>query len=116
LNKTEEAIRNYIHAIEINPRYAEAYYNNGNALFALKKTEEAIRNYDKVIEINPQYLDAFSTKGLALLSLNKKEEEIRNIEKALEYSGVTAEEYAFSKNVCIRKFYKFLTNKFLRYL
>ena len=45
LGKKTEALEHFQKAININPNYAEAYSNLGNALGELGKFEEAIKNY-----------------------------------------------------------------------
>jgi tetratricopeptide (TPR) repeat protein len=58
------AIRAYDEAIRINPEYAGAYYNKGNALSDLGRKDEAIRAYDEAIRINPEYAEVWFNKGL----------------------------------------------------
>ena len=45
----------YRKAIKIDPNYAYAYNNLGNALDDIGKKEEAIENYRKAIKIDPNY-------------------------------------------------------------
>ena len=45
-------------AIKINPDYADAHYNLGNALFAERKIEEAISHYKMAIKLNPDFAAA----------------------------------------------------------
>ena len=47
----EEAIEAYNKAIEINPQYAKAWYNKGNALDELGKHEESLKALDKAKEL-----------------------------------------------------------------
>ena len=56
-------------AIKINPNFAEAYNEQGNALNELKKLEEAIVSYNNAININPEYTDAHYNKGLVFHEL-----------------------------------------------
>jgi len=51
---SEIAIKIYDKAIELNPNFAEAYYNRGNAYSDLKQYERAIEDYNKAIELNPE--------------------------------------------------------------
>jgi len=66
LEKQEEAIEAYNKAIEINPKYADAWYNKGVTLVQLERQEEAIKAFDKAIEIYPKYAGAWNNKGVAL--------------------------------------------------
>jgi tetratricopeptide (TPR) repeat protein len=79
LNKSDEAIKAYDKAIEINPNDSDVWYNKGLALDSLNKSDEAIKAYDKAIEINPQYSLAWYNKGRALYKLNKFDEAIKSI-------------------------------------
>jgi len=84
LGDNQEAIACYDKAIEINPYYADAFYNKGMALSATSKFTEAITSFDKAIEINPYYADAFYNKGMALSATSKFTEAIFSYEKTLE--------------------------------
>ena len=62
MGRDEDAIKDFTKAIEINPLFAEAYYNRGKyndkyllgvSLDNLGRKEEAIKDYIKAIEINP---------------------------------------------------------------
>ena len=83
-SKFTEAITSFDKAIEINPYYADAFYNKGMALSATSKFTEAITSFDKAIEINPYYADAFYNKGMALSATSKFTEAIFSYEKTLE--------------------------------
>ena len=60
---------------DLNPNFAEAYNEQGNALNELKKLEEAIKSYNNAININPKYADAYYNKGLVFHELKKLESE-----------------------------------------
>ena len=64
LGRKEDAINNFTKAIEINPQFAEAFFNIGILYYKyfigislndLGRKEDAIKDYTKAIEINPQY-------------------------------------------------------------
>ena len=71
-------------AIKINPNFAEAYNEQGNALNELKKLEEAIKSYNNAININPKYADAYYNKALVLHELRKLEPAVENYDKAIK--------------------------------
>ena len=50
LEKFEESVGDYKEAIELDPKYLEAYIHQGNSAFFSKKYEDAIATYTKVIE------------------------------------------------------------------
>ena len=54
----DEAIACYRKAIELDPKYAEAHYNLGNALKHKGQLDEAIACYKKAIELDPKFAAA----------------------------------------------------------
>ncbi len=71
-------------AIEINPNFAEAYMEKGNALNGIKKFDSAIKNYEKAIKINPNYSHAYYNKGLVFHELKKIKDAEENYSKAIK--------------------------------
>jgi len=53
-------------AIQLDPNFATAYVNKGNALWGLKRYEEALAAYEQAIQLAPKYAPAHSGKGLVL--------------------------------------------------
>lgn len=70
-------------AIEINPLYAEVYYNWGLALCKQKDFEKAIEKFDTATEIKPM-ADAYYMWGFALRDQEKYKEAIGNFQKFLD--------------------------------
>ena len=76
-----EASEEYKAATELNPKYSDAYYNWGNALYDLAKTKsgseaeelykEACKKYDKAITYKQDYHEAYYNWGVALMKLAK---------------------------------------------
>ena len=62
----DEAIGQFQKALEINPNYAEAHNNLGNALLQKGQVDEAMAQYQKALEINPNYAEAHNNLGDAL--------------------------------------------------
>ena len=59
--KFEEAIEAYNKALAINPDYADAYCNMGNALADQGKLEEAIEALQKALSLNPDNAEVTTT-------------------------------------------------------
>lgn len=53
LDRTDEALDCYDKALNINPRYADAWYNKGTALYNLGRADEAILAFQKFVEFAP---------------------------------------------------------------
>ncbi len=78
------AIDDYTKAIEIDPKYVDAYNNRGNARSTLGDKQGAIADYNKAIELNPTYARAYSNRGLARADLGDKQAAIVDYNKAIE--------------------------------
>ncbi len=74
----DEAIRCYDKLLELDPRYAVAWYNKGNSLDALGRDEEAIRCYDKALEVDPRIALAWYGKGIAQSKLGRSQDAVRS--------------------------------------
>ena len=61
----DKAIAEYNEAIELDPKYADAYFNRGNANYNKGQYDQAIDDYTKAIEINPGFAEAYANRGLA---------------------------------------------------
>ena len=62
--KNQEALEAFTKAIELNPKYAEAYNNRGIAHLKLGNYQQAIRDYDKAIKLDPKNAMAYSKSDL----------------------------------------------------
>ena len=82
--KFDKAIISWQKAIDINPKYIEAFNGLGNAYIKLKKMEHAIQSFEKAIKINPNYFEAYSNLGSALLKLKKYKDAIVKFEEAIK--------------------------------
>jgi tetratricopeptide (TPR) repeat protein len=56
-------LESYDEAIEIDPYYADSWYNKGNSLEELGRYDDAIRCYDKAIDLDPTNANAWYSKG-----------------------------------------------------
>ena len=59
----EKAIDAFTRDIELNPQYAEAYYNRGLAYGNLGQDQRAVDDFDEAIRLNPQYAEAYLTSA-----------------------------------------------------
>ena len=78
------AIQLYSEALEINPNFAEAYTNRGNAYGKLRQYKPAIQDFNKSIEINPNFDRAYYNRGLVHDELGQTERAIQDYSKAIE--------------------------------
>ncbi len=90
----DRAIALFSKALEINPRYAEAYNNRGIAYAKGKgQYDKAISDYDKAIEINPRYAEAYNNRAIAYCDSQKFDKAISDYTKAIEINPRYTEAY-----------------------
>ena len=64
LSQISIAIEAYSHAIDLNPGYADAFNNRGNAYSDIDEPDQAIKDYDTAIELKPDYADPYHNRGV----------------------------------------------------
>lgn len=74
----------YDKALKLNPEYAAAWYNRGNALSKMRKYSDAIRSYDRALDIDPDHAKAWNNKGTSLISLGRYQEAVYCYNRVLE--------------------------------
>ncbi len=79
-----EALAAYEQAIQLDPGYAAAYCNKGNALSDLKRYEEALAAYEQAIQLAPNDALAYYNKGVTLSDLKRYEEALAAYEQAIQ--------------------------------
>jgi len=80
----DESVAEFTKAIEIDPRYADAYNGRGLAYTMRAKFEQAISDYTKAIEIDPRFAEAYSNRGHAYNYQGQYNKAISDLNKALE--------------------------------
>ncbi len=89
----EQAIADYDQALALNPEYAEAYNNRGNAYADLGDYEQAIADYDQALALNPEYAEAYNNRGVAYASLGEYEIAIADYDQAISLNPDYASAY-----------------------
>jgi tetratricopeptide (TPR) repeat protein len=87
------ALHDYNKAIELNPKYADAYFGRGVTYHSFSKHDEAISDYNKAIELNPKYADAYYNRGLIYGGLGKYDNSFSDLNKAIELNPKYANAY-----------------------
>jgi tetratricopeptide (TPR) repeat protein len=72
-NRWNEALNAYNKAIELNPKYGDAFNNLGKTYGRRGDYKRAILYYDRAIELNPKYADAYYNRGDAFSRLGNSE-------------------------------------------
>ena len=71
-----EAIGHLKKAIEIHPKYKNAYLLLGNAYNYLEQYDASLQAYDQALAIDPNYMDATVNRGITLINAGKPDQAI----------------------------------------
>ena len=82
--KTYQAIAALTRAIEIEPKYAEAYINRGRVYYYLALYKEAITDYTQTLSLKQYAVDAYASRGDVYHSLNDVPRAIDDYTASLE--------------------------------
>ena len=61
----DKAIADYTEAIRLDPKYARAYNNRGDAWYGKKEYDKAIADYTEAIRLDPEIAEAYNNRGNA---------------------------------------------------
>ena len=89
----DEALTCFQLAIDVNPNYADAFYNKGKALLNLKRLEESLLSFDQAILLKANFFEAFVGRGQLLRRLRQLELALLNYEHAIIIKSNDAEVY-----------------------
>ena len=78
------AIRDFDHALEINPRNAAAYVNRGYARYAKGDSAGALADYNQALEIDPRDAGTYARRASALSDKGDQAGALSDYNKALE--------------------------------
>ena len=80
-DRIDDAISEYLLAIQIDPMYEEAHYNLGMAYDEKDRGEDAVNELLTAIEIRPAYGQAYNNLGIIYGSMGRTEDAIRQFLK-----------------------------------
>jgi tetratricopeptide (TPR) repeat protein len=87
------AAESYGKAIEIDPKFAEAFYFRGNAYSALNDAKGAISEYTKAIRIEPKFADALLNRGLTMRETGNFDGAISDFSRVIKLNKKDANAY-----------------------
>lgn len=88
--KTDEAIEEFIKAINIKHDFIDAHNNLGLAYSEKGLHEMAIEQYMISIKLKPDYADAYNNLGITLMEMSRHDEAIISYKKALSINNMSA--------------------------
>ena len=81
---TEDALEHAERAVEVDPRFPQAWYNRGFFLLERGLAAEAVNAYDNAIRLGERNVNILEEKALALEELGREEEAEEIMERAEE--------------------------------
>lgn len=90
----QQAIAYFDKAIQLQPRYADAYNNRGLAYSRLGQHQEAIQNFNQVIQINPNDPKAYNNRGQEFGNTGQQNRAFEDYSKAIAIDPKYADAYA----------------------
>jgi tetratricopeptide (TPR) repeat protein len=87
MERFEDSIRMHKKAIEINPRFHEAWVNLGIVYRLTGDFEEAEKCYATALELEPDYAELHVSLGALYVHEGKYERAVEHLEKAVELDG-----------------------------
>ena len=89
-----KAIRDFDHAITLNPELPAAYNNRANYYAALGDLELALADYDQTIDLNPFHVRARINQGITLRELGCYDVALESFDNALLFNQCLGDAYA----------------------
>jgi tetratricopeptide (TPR) repeat protein len=84
VEQMELAVADYTSAIELDPQYAKAYNNRGNAYASLGDLVKAVADYDQALELDESLDLTYYNRGVIQYQLRNYEAAIADLEAYLE--------------------------------
>ena len=96
---TQEAVKEYSKAIELDPSFASAYHNRGILYNNLGEQQKALNDYNKAIELDPSYAFAYNGRGNVYRGFGERQKALDDYNKAIELDPSFAYAYNGRGNV-----------------
>lgn len=77
-------LEDYNKTIDLAPKFAFSYFNEGNLLSQEKDFQTAIDNFTQAIKLQPDFAEAYYNRGLAYLYINDTKDGVADLSKAGE--------------------------------
>ena len=103
MGRLDEAIALYHQAIEINPNFAWAYHNLGDALAKKDSWDEASSFYQKAVKINPNLASSFIMLGKTLVKQELLDQAISCFQKAIDINCSYYQIYDYLGDIWFKK-------------
>jgi tetratricopeptide (TPR) repeat protein len=80
----EDALKDCRRAIELDPKYADAFDSLGSVYLEKKDYSNAIDNYNKAKTLNPSYIVAYANLGKTYFLMNETDRALKQLTEAID--------------------------------
>jgi tetratricopeptide (TPR) repeat protein len=89
----DKALEDYNKAIDLDPNFAQAYYNRGLQFQDKEDFDKAIQDYTKAISVDQKYKEAYYNRGNAFMKEGDSNKAIQDYSKAISIDTKYADAY-----------------------
>ncbi|MBP62376.1 MAG: hypothetical protein CMJ62_12725 [Planctomycetaceae bacterium] len=92
-NRFNEALTQYMKALELKPEMANAYHNIGVVHNKLRRLSKAIENYERAVELDPELAKAHKQLAIIMLRRGRFDEASKHFEETVRLRPESATDY-----------------------
>lgn len=92
-NLVKQAIRDFNHALEINPNYVDALVNRGSAYVLENRYNEALNDFNHALDLEKKQAEIYNIRGEIYLVNNMHEEAIKDFTAAIILNPMYSDAY-----------------------
>ena len=96
----KKAIEYLNKAIKLQPDFAQAFYNRGNAYYGLGMYHRAIKDYNETIRLKPKDVDAYHNRGNAYFIQGNKKQGCLDAQQACTLGDCKLLDLSKGKGLC----------------
>ena len=99
VQKFEESIRDFDHAIELDPDYPKAYHLRGLARIELGDSEGALKDFGTAIDLDPDYGPPYYSRAALQLELGREDLASNDIQMVQVLTEINTQAFANDNNI-----------------
>lgn len=106
IGKPAMALKDYLKAIELNPKYSSAYYNAGTVYLNTARYDQAIEYFNTSLTYNPGFAFAYFNRGLAYMKKKEWEKAIQDFDQVVKRKKKFIPSY-YNRGLCYANLNRF---------
>ena len=96
---TENAIRDFSNAIELNPNHPKAYHLRGLAREMGGENDRALADFGEAIDIDPEYGAAYYSRATLLTKVGREDDATEDMKMVTHLTNLNIENFANDNNI-----------------